>query len=122
MAIGELAGCVLVSGLASLAMLALRLRAPLGADEGYLWFGVQQLLKGRLPHRDFRSYEPGRYLWSALWARLFGGGLRVLRARRTSGWTPAIPAGHCRTGVPTAPTRGSAPARRSGSRGAAGGP
>ena len=80
MTIGDLAGCALVSALACLAMLLLRLRAPLGADEGYLWFGVQQLRKGRVPHRDFRSYEPGRYLWLALWMPLFGGGLAGLRA------------------------------------------
>lgn len=60
-------------------MLLSRARAPLGADEGYLWYGVQQLLKGRMPHRDFKSYEPGRYLWSGLFARLFGNSMLVLR-------------------------------------------
>ena len=60
-------------------MLLSRARAPLGADEGYLWYGVQQLLKGRMPHRDFNSYEPGRYLWSGLFARLFGNSMLVLR-------------------------------------------
>jgi hypothetical protein len=60
-------------------MLSSRLRAPLGADEGYLWFGVQQILRGKMPHRDFKSYEPGRYLWSAALARLFGPKLSVLR-------------------------------------------
>lgn len=63
----------------SSAMLLSRARAPLGADEGYLWYGVQQLLKGRMPHRDFKSYEPGRYLWSGLFARLFGNSMLVLR-------------------------------------------
>lgn len=80
MTIGDIAGCALLAALAGLAMLCLRLRAPLGADEGYLWFGVQQLLKGRLPHRDFRSYEPGRYLWCAAWARVSDAGLGALRA------------------------------------------
>lgn len=79
MAVTELAGCVLVAGLLSLTMLCTRVRAPLGADEGYLWFGVQQVLRGRMPHRDFKSYEPGRYLWSAILARVFGPGLLVLR-------------------------------------------
>ena len=55
------------------------MRGPLGADEGYLWYGVQQWLKGRMPHRDFRSYEPGRYVWSGAFARVFGDGLLALR-------------------------------------------
>lgn len=80
MATIEIMGCALVSGALCLAMFFSRMRAPLGADEGYLWFGVQQLLRGRLPHRDFKSYEPGRYLWSGMLARACGQGLRVLRA------------------------------------------
>jgi len=71
---------MLVAAAVSLALLLVRLRDPLGADEGYLWFGVQQTLRRRMPHRDFKSYEPGRYFWSALLARICGGGLLVLRA------------------------------------------
>lgn len=74
-----LTGCAMIAGLLSLAMLLSRIRAPLGADEGYLWFGVQQLLRGQMPHRDFKSYEPGRYVWSAALARVFGPTLLVLR-------------------------------------------
>ncbi|MEZ5437966.1 MAG: hypothetical protein R3F22_08020 [Lysobacteraceae bacterium] len=71
--------CMALALVAVVATLGLRARAALGADEGYLWFGVQQVLKGRLPHRDFKSYEPGRYLWSAPLTRFFGGRLLGVR-------------------------------------------
>lgn len=58
----------------------LRLRDPVGADEGYLWYGTLRLLAGELPHRDYRSYEPGRYLWCAAPMAVFGARLPVLRA------------------------------------------
>jgi len=80
MAAGDVFGCLGLAGIATSVMLWSRMRAPLGADEGYLWYGVQQWLKGRMPHRDFRSYEPGRYLWSGGFARVFGDGLLALRA------------------------------------------
>ena len=75
----DVGGCGIVALVAALWMQHARRAAPLGADEGYLWYGVQQVLQGRWPHRDFKSYEPGRYLWSALFARGFGAGLLSLR-------------------------------------------
>ena len=75
----DVAGCGVVALAAALSMLWLRRNAPLGADEGYLWYGVQQASKGRWPHRDFKSYEPGRYLWCALLMRGLGTGLLPLR-------------------------------------------
>lgn len=48
-------------------------------DEGYLWHNAQRTLEGGVPIRDFRSYDPGRYYWSALWFAWLGPGLSSLR-------------------------------------------
>ncbi len=79
MTTGDVMGCALTTAALSAALCISRLRAPLGPDEGYLWFGMQQVLRGRMPHRDFKSYEPGRYAWLALLGRVFGPGLLTLR-------------------------------------------
>ena len=48
-------------------------------DEGYLWYGAIQTKSGHVPIRDFQSYEPGRYYWSAAWSYLLGSGIMALR-------------------------------------------
>ena len=49
------------------------------ADEGFLWYGSWQIGMGSIPMLDFQAYDPGRYLWNALWMPVFGGGLLGLR-------------------------------------------
>lgn len=49
------------------------------ADEGYLCYGIQRTLQGEIPLRDFQSYDPGRYIWSALWLKVLGEGLIPIR-------------------------------------------
>ncbi len=77
----ELAFCALVALLAVGIAFALQSHVGLAPqEEGYLWYGVDAVGRGEWPMRDFRSYDPGRYLWCAVLSPLFGGGLMGLRA------------------------------------------
>ncbi|WP_193749906.1 hypothetical protein [Shimia sp. SK013] len=49
------------------------------ADEGYLAYGTQEVLRGKIPIRDFRAYDPARYYWCALWCRLIGSEFIAIR-------------------------------------------
>ena len=48
-------------------------------DEGYLWYGVKKVLEKKIPIRDFRAYDPGRYYWMLPWYLLFGKNIVSLR-------------------------------------------
>jgi len=49
-------------------------------DEGFLWYGTWRTALGEVPVRDFFSYDPGRYYWTAGWSMVFGNGIIGLRA------------------------------------------
>ena len=48
-------------------------------DEGYLWNGTLRVAKGKIPIRDFRAYDPGRYYWCFAWSKLLGRGILGIR-------------------------------------------
>ena len=57
-----------------------RIADSLRADEGFLWYGSVRTALGDVPIRDFHSYQPGRYYWSAFWSYIFGDSIIALRA------------------------------------------
>jgi hypothetical protein len=77
-------GAVVLLALSTLLIGRWRAWEPGAADEAYVWYGTLRLLEGKVPVRDFRSYEPGRYLWSAPFVLAFGKGVQSIRL---ASWT-----------------------------------
>src|SRR5436305_1198625 len=64
---------VLLGAAVSLTVFALQWRYGfLWSDEGWLWYISQRTALGQVPLRDFFSYDPGRYYWSAVVFKLSG--------------------------------------------------
>lgn len=69
----SLFGSALLAGTYSAASYVLQRRIGLNlADEGYLWCGARDTAAGAQPIRDFDSYDPARYWWTAAVMKLRG--------------------------------------------------
>ena len=77
----EIAVIVLSAAVLVAASFVLQSRIDLTfSDEGYIWYGSWRTALGEVPLRDFRAYQPGRYVWSASWSFVLGNGILGLRA------------------------------------------
>jgi hypothetical protein len=64
---------LLLSAAVSLTVFSLQWRYGFNlGDEGWLWYVSQRTVLGDVPLRDFFSYDPGRYYWSAAVFKLLG--------------------------------------------------
>jgi len=64
---------LLLSAAVSLTVFSLQWRYGFNlGDEGWLWYISQRTALGDVPLRDFFSYDPGRYYWSAAVFKLLG--------------------------------------------------
>ncbi len=60
------------------------------ADEGYIWHDALRTLSGSIPQLDFRSYEPGRYYWTASGMSVFGRDILGFRLSLFLFFVPAL--------------------------------
>lgn len=69
----DVSEAVLLSAVVPIAVFSLQWRYGFNwGDEGWLWYISQRTAWGDVPLRDFFSYDPGRYYWSAFVFKLLG--------------------------------------------------